>query len=285
MVRSGIERRHRLLEDHGDAGAAHWRISATVRPDRALNITRPPSMVTSFGNSRMMALAIIDFAGAGFADHAQDSVRPVGPTARASDSACGRSAPLGRRTPRCSSERNAVAHRLFSLGLSASFRPWPTSDHRQHGDQDRDAGDRRDVPLHRSTSRPSPIRLPQEATLGSDSRRNASALPAGSRPPSPRWRRRHRRHAHWAGSRRGSSFGRPSCRASGRPERNSRLRSEKNSARVNPRRRRPRHHADRDGDGGPRRSEHATSTSSSTKFGSVWNASVIRIRTLSTQPP
>ena len=29
----------------------------------------------------------------------------------------------------------------------------------------------------------------------------------------------------------------------------------------------------------------ATSTSSSTKFGSVWNASVIRISTLSTQPP
>jgi hypothetical protein len=28
----------------------------------------------------------------------------------------------------------------------------------------------------RSTSRPSPIRLPHDATLGSDSRRNASAL-------------------------------------------------------------------------------------------------------------
>src|SRR5260370_20512414 len=68
------------------------------------------------------------------------------------------------------------AHRLFSLGLSASLRPWPTSDTASTVTRIAMPGIAETYHCTRSTSRPSPIRLPHEATLGSDSRRNASAL-------------------------------------------------------------------------------------------------------------
>src|ERR1700709_400732 len=71
---------------------------------------------------------------------------------------------------------DAVAHRLFSLGLSASLRPWPTSDTASAVTRIAMPGIAETYHCTRSTSRPSPIRLPQEATLGSDSRRKARAL-------------------------------------------------------------------------------------------------------------
>src|SRR4051812_33843393 len=71
---------------------------------------------------------------------------------------------------------NAVAHRLFSLGLSASLRPWPTSDTASTVIRIAMPGIAETYHCTRNTSRPSPIRLPHEATLGSDRRRKASAL-------------------------------------------------------------------------------------------------------------
>src|SRR6478672_7295369 len=69
-----------------------------------------------------------------------------------------------------------VAHRPFSLGLSASFRPWPTSDTARTVTRIAMPGIAETYHCTRSTSRPNPIRLPHDATLGSDSRRKASAL-------------------------------------------------------------------------------------------------------------
>src|ERR1700746_354394 len=69
-----------------------------------------------------------------------------------------------------------LAHRLFSLGLSASLRPWPTSDTASTVTRIATPGMAETYHCTRSTSRPSPIRLPQEATLGSERCRNASAL-------------------------------------------------------------------------------------------------------------
>src|SRR6476620_8370946 len=69
-----------------------------------------------------------------------------------------------------------VAHRLFSLGLSASLRPWPTSDTASTVRRMAMTGIADTYHCTRNTSRPSPMRLPQDATFGSDSRRNASAL-------------------------------------------------------------------------------------------------------------
>src|SRR4051795_9713579 len=69
-----------------------------------------------------------------------------------------------------------IAHRLFSLGLSASLRPWPTSDTASTVTRMAMPGIAETYHCTRNTSRPSPIRLPHDATLGSDSRRNASAL-------------------------------------------------------------------------------------------------------------
>src|SRR5829696_7381767 len=69
-----------------------------------------------------------------------------------------------------------LAHRPLSLGLSASLRPWPTSDTASTVTRIAIPGIAETYHCTRSTSRPSPIRLPHDATLGSDSRRNASAL-------------------------------------------------------------------------------------------------------------
>src|SRR6201982_4099904 len=72
--------------------------------------------------------------------------------------------------------RRRLAHRRFSLGLSASFSPWPTSDTASTVIRMAMLGIAETYHCTRSTSRPSPIRLPQEATLGSERCRNASAL-------------------------------------------------------------------------------------------------------------
>src|SRR5260364_163093 len=72
--------------------------------------------------------------------------------------------------------KDSFAHRLFSLGLSASLRPWPTSDTASTVTRIAMPGIAETYHCTRSTSRPSPIRLPQEATLGSDSLKKASAL-------------------------------------------------------------------------------------------------------------
>src|ERR1700712_5118786 len=71
---------------------------------------------------------------------------------------------------------DAVGHRLLSLGLSASLRPWPTSDTASTVTRIAMPGIAETYHCTRSTSRPRPMRLPQDATLGSDRRRNASAL-------------------------------------------------------------------------------------------------------------
>src|SRR5262245_27542914 len=73
-------------------------------------------------------------------------------------------------------EDRLLAHRLFSLGLSASFRPWPTSETASTVTRMAMPGIAETYHCTRSTSRPRPMRLPQEATLGSESRRKASAL-------------------------------------------------------------------------------------------------------------
>src|ERR1700712_2180324 len=83
---------------------------------------------------------------------------------------------LGQGDAEMFDREDAVAHRLFSLGLSASLRPWPTSDTANTVTRIAIPGMAETYHCTRSTSRPSPIRLPQEATLGSDSRRKASAL-------------------------------------------------------------------------------------------------------------
>src|SRR6478752_3674335 len=69
-----------------------------------------------------------------------------------------------------------IAHRLFSLGLSASFNPWPTSDTASTVTRMAMPGIADTYHCTRNTSRPRPIRLPHDATLGSDRRRKASAL-------------------------------------------------------------------------------------------------------------
>src|SRR3954463_9655494 len=69
-----------------------------------------------------------------------------------------------------------LAHRLFSLGLSASLRPWPTSDTASTVTRMAMPGIAETYHCTRSTSRPRPMRLPQDATLGSDRRKNANAL-------------------------------------------------------------------------------------------------------------
>src|SRR3954453_8191468 len=69
-----------------------------------------------------------------------------------------------------------LAHRPLSLGLSASLRPWPTSDTARTVTRIPMPGRAETDHCTRNPSRPRPIRLPQDATLGSDRRRKASAL-------------------------------------------------------------------------------------------------------------
>ena len=94
------------------------RISAVVAAARSRpsNITRPPSMVTSFGNSRMMALAMIDLPEPDSPTTQRISLAAI--ESETSDSACGRSAPAGSRTLSWSSVRMASCASL--IGPSAS---------------------------------------------------------------------------------------------------------------------------------------------------------------------
>ena len=224
-------------------------------------------------------------AGAGFANDAEDLVR-MRSSSDTSSSACGRSAPRGSATVRCSSERMVVlAHRRFSLGLSASFSPWPTSDTARTVTRIAMPGIADTYHCTRSTSRPSPMRLPQDATLGSER-------------PQERQRAfeqdRDRHHDAGVDDDRRQRVGQDLAEDeldvlhAERPRRPARIRGcagDRNSARVS-----------RAGAGHDTRPmamvtvvrvepNTATSTSSSTKFGRVWNASVIRISTSSTQPP
>ena len=118
MVRSGLS---------ADIGS--WKIMAMPAPrtarisaalaltrSRPSNSTRPASMVTPCGSSRMMALAIIDLPDPDspttqrISLAATDNVTPA--------SACGRSAPGGRRTPSPSSVRIAAAASLIAPSAS-----------------------------------------------------------------------------------------------------------------------------------------------------------------------
>src|ERR1044072_6510461 len=73
-------------------------------------------------------------------------------------------------------ERQDGAHRPLSLGFSASFSPWPTSETARTVTGIATPGIAETYHCTRSTSRPSVIRLPHGAMLGSESLRNASAL-------------------------------------------------------------------------------------------------------------
>src|SRR5581483_7583404 len=116
------------------------------------------------------------FAGAGFANDAEDLVRgnrqrDIRQRVRAVGA---RGQPYAETFDR--QDRGYLAHRRFSLGLSASLRPWPTSDTASTVTRMATPGIAETYHCTRSTSRPRPIRLPQEATFGSDRCRNASAL-------------------------------------------------------------------------------------------------------------
>jgi len=103
----------RLLSVADDAGktntyvydVAGRRISATdaAQRSRPSNITRPPSIVTSLGNSRMTAFAIIDLPEPDSPTTHRISLDAI--SSETSLSAWVRSAPRGRRTLRRSSER------------------------------------------------------------------------------------------------------------------------------------------------------------------------------------
>ena len=106
------------------------------------------------------------FAGAGFADHAEDFVRRE--RQRDISSACARSAPRGQADAQTLEREDGLgrAHRLFSLGLSASLSPWPTSDTASTVSRMAMPGIAETYHCTRSTSRPSPMRLPQEGDVG-----------------------------------------------------------------------------------------------------------------------
>src|SRR5439155_13084445 len=170
--------RDRLLEDHGNAGAAHLaHLGNGCRAEIATFEQCPTAVDRHFiGQQPHDGIRHHRLAGAGFADHAEDLVR------------CDlqRHIPERMRPVRAAGQADAqaieredvlfFAHRPFSLGLSASLRPWPTSDTASTVTKMAIPGIAETYHCTRSTSRPRPIRLPHDATLGSDSRRNASAL-------------------------------------------------------------------------------------------------------------
>src|SRR3954471_17523586 len=173
-----IERRHRLLKDHRDAGPAHLAHFRNRRRAEITTLEQHPAIVDRHlvGQQPHDGVGHHRLAGTGFADHAEDLVgsdfqrhvpqrmRPVCVTRQADAQAIER-------------EDSVVpAHRLLSLGFSASLRPWPTSDTASTVMRMATPGIAETYHCTRSTSRPRPIRLPQDATLGSDSRRKASAL-------------------------------------------------------------------------------------------------------------
>src|SRR5215207_5496809 len=173
-----IERRHRLLKNHRNAGAAYRaHVGDGGRAEIAAFEHHPAAVDRHLiGQQPHHGIRHHRLAGAGFADHAEDLVRcdlqryivermrPVRAAGQADAEAIER--------------KNGLfpAHRPFSLGLSASLRPWPTSDTASTVTRMAMPGIAETYHCTRSTSRPSPIRLPHDATLGSDSRRNASAL-------------------------------------------------------------------------------------------------------------
>src|SRR5258707_5635782 len=68
------------------------------------------------------------------------------------------------------------AHRPLSLGLSASFNPCPTKDTARTVTRMAIPGMAETYHCTCNTSRPRPIKLPQDATFGSERWRKASAL-------------------------------------------------------------------------------------------------------------
>ena len=175
-VRSGLSAVIGSWKIMRDAGAAHLAHLGFAEPARG----RGPRTATCAAVDRDAlrqqphhGIRHHRLAGAGLADHADDlvgverqrhvlqRVRPVG----------------ARRQPHAQAlERQDGAHRPFSLGFSASFSPWPTSETASTVTRIATPGMAETYHCTRSTSRPSPIRLPHEATFGSESLRKASAL-------------------------------------------------------------------------------------------------------------
>ena len=115
MVRSGLS-----------AVIGSWKIMAMPAPrtprisltdaaqrSRPSNMILPRSILTSFGNSRMMAFAIIDLPEPDLPTTHRISLGTI--ESDTSDRACARSAPRGSRTLRFSSERTGSL-----IGSSAS---------------------------------------------------------------------------------------------------------------------------------------------------------------------
>src|SRR5439155_10003101 len=173
-----IERRHRLLEYHGNAGAAYLaHFGYRCRAEIAALEHHPAAVDRHFIRQQPHdGIRHHRLTGAGFTDHTEDFV------GRDFE----RHAPERMCPIRAAGQADAQmleredgflpAHRPFSLGLSASLSPWPTSDTASTVTKMAMPGIAETYHCTRSTARPRPIRLPHDATLGSDSRRNASAL-------------------------------------------------------------------------------------------------------------
>ena len=104
-----VERRHRLLEDHRDAGAAHLAHVGFIDLRQIAPLEQDAAAIDrdAAGQEPHHGIRHHRFAGAGLADHADDLVRRQARASRLS-SACGRSAPGGSRTLTSSSERIAL---------------------------------------------------------------------------------------------------------------------------------------------------------------------------------
>ena len=257
MVRSGLSavigswkiiampapRTSRISADDGRAEIAAFEHHAAA-VDRHLVRQQPHDGV---GHHRL--------AGAGFADHAEDFVRAIDERYVRQ-----RMRPVGaaRQAHAEMFEREdggVLAHRLFSLGLSASFRPWPTSDTASTVTRIAMPGIAETYHCTRSTSRPRPIRLPQDATFGiGEPEKGQRAFEQD----------RDRHHDAGVDDHRRQGVGQDLAedeldiphaqRAAGLDEFAVAQRQEFGAGQ--PRRRRPRHDADRDGDGGQGRAEH-----------------------------
>ena len=133
-----IERRHRLLEDHGDAIAAQLphRLfgEADQLPPLEADRTGDPR---AFGRQRHQRERGHRLAGAGFADHPE--ALALGKRKRRPIDDALRSLAASRHRRRARRPRAASQPRAFSFGSSASRRPSPSRLRPKHAERDRDA--------------------------------------------------------------------------------------------------------------------------------------------------
>ena len=170
-----IERGHGFLEHHGNAGTAQRAHGCLIRAGEVLALKQDAAARNAY-IARQQAhdgARHHGFSGTAFANHAEDlasmkvkrdlpqRLRPIRPA---------------RQGDRQALQGKYRAHRPFSLGFSASFKPCPTRETASTVNRMATPGMAETYHCTRSTSRPRPIRLPQDVTLGSDSRRKAKAL-------------------------------------------------------------------------------------------------------------